>query len=263
MNEFLLFAFLFFIGSCLGWCMELLFRRFVSKNNPRRNWINPGFLAGPYLPLYGFGLWGMYEVSHVIKLLVTGNIFIDVFIIFLIMAIIMTIIEFIAGLIFVKGMNVKLWDYSGEKFNIEGVICLKFTVIWGVLGSVYYFTINTRVENWVDWLSAHLTFSFFIGLFFGVFLVDLCYTLQLSVKIRKFAVDNQFIVKYEELKHFISEQRKELKEKGSFILAFKTDKPFKENLERYLERSIETGKKKFEEAKKDMKTKMKSRENKR
>ena len=65
------------------------------------------------------------------------------------------------------------------------------------------------------------------------------------------------------MKHFISEQRKELKEKGSFILAFKTDKPFKENLERYLERSIETGKKKFEEAKKDMKTKMKSRENKR
>ena len=160
MNEFLLFAFLFFIGSCLGWCMELLFRRFVSKNNPRRNWINPGFLAGPYLPLYGFGLWGMYEVSHVIKLLVTGNIFIDVFIIFLIMAIIMTIIEFIAGLIFVKGMNVKLWDYSGEKFNIKGVICLKFTVIWGVLGSVYYFTINTRVENWVAFCTSDIFFFY-------------------------------------------------------------------------------------------------------
>lgn len=263
MNEFLLFAFLFFIGSCLGWCMELLFRRFVSSGNPGRVWINPGFLAGPYLPLYGFGLWGMYEMSHLIKLLVTGNIFKDILIIFLIMAIIMTIIEFIAGLIFVKGMNVKLWDYSRERFNIKGVICLKFTVIWGLLGTVYYFTVNTRVEQWVDWLSGHLAFSFFIGLFFGVFIVDLCYTLQLSVKIRQFAVDNQFVVKYEELKHFMKEQRDELKEKGRFVLAFKTDRPFKENLEHYLEKSIETGRKKLEEAKKDVKTKIKNRENRR
>ncbi|MGN0035225.1 MAG: hypothetical protein ACI364_05820 [Coriobacteriales bacterium] len=34
--------------------MELFFRRFISSNNPQRKWINPGFLAGPYLPLYGF-----------------------------------------------------------------------------------------------------------------------------------------------------------------------------------------------------------------
>ena len=56
MNQVLIFAFLFFIGSCLGWCMEVFFRRFFSRANPERKWINPGFLAGPYLPLYGFGL---------------------------------------------------------------------------------------------------------------------------------------------------------------------------------------------------------------
>ena len=54
-------SFLFFVGSCLGWCVEVLFRRFFSA----KKWINPGFLTGPYLPLYGFGLTFMYGVSFI------------------------------------------------------------------------------------------------------------------------------------------------------------------------------------------------------
>lgn len=253
MNYFLIFAFLFFIGSCLGWCMELLFRRFFSKNNPSKKWINPGFLTGPYLPLYGFGLWGMYEVSYMIRNALTGSKILDAFIIFLIMAIIMTVIEYIAGIIFVRGMKVKLWDYSEEKLNIKGIICPKFTVIWGLLGTMYYFLINIRVENWVEWLSHHLTFSFVIGMFFGVFIVDLCYSLQLSAKIRRFAVDNELVVKYEELKLFLKEQRQELKEKNRFILAFQTEGSFREHLDKYLERHLENGRKRIEEAKEDIK----------
>ena len=47
MNTFLKLAFLFYIGSSLGWVLELLFRRFISGNNPERKWINPGFMGGP------------------------------------------------------------------------------------------------------------------------------------------------------------------------------------------------------------------------
>ncbi len=253
MNGFLIFAFLFFIGSCLGWCMELFFRRFLSKNNPARKWINPGFLVGSYLPLYGFGLWGMFTMSYVIRALLTGNKIADIFIIFIIMAIIMTVLEYIAGLIFVKGMKVKLWDYSGEKLNLQGIICPKFTVIWGLLGTLYYFTVNTRVEEWVSWLSVHLAFSFFVGMFFGVFVIDLWYSLNMSAKIRSFAVENQLVIRYEELKDIVREQRQELKEKSRFVLAFKTDEPFRAHLEKYLERSIENGRRKIEEAREDLK----------
>ena len=51
MNTFLKLAFLFYIGSSLGWVLELFFRRFISGNNPERKWINPGFMVGPYVPL--------------------------------------------------------------------------------------------------------------------------------------------------------------------------------------------------------------------
>lgn len=47
MNMFLTLAYLFFIGSTLGWVAELLYRRFLSGANPERKWINPGFCVGP------------------------------------------------------------------------------------------------------------------------------------------------------------------------------------------------------------------------
>ena len=51
MEFFLTLTFLFAVGALCGWVIELFFRRLNSKK-----WINPGFLHGPYLPLYGFGL---------------------------------------------------------------------------------------------------------------------------------------------------------------------------------------------------------------
>jgi len=52
-------AFLFFIGSLIGWGIEVLFRRLFSAHH----WMNPGFLVGPYLPLYGFSLVTLYLLA--------------------------------------------------------------------------------------------------------------------------------------------------------------------------------------------------------
>ena len=61
MNLFLALAFLFFIGSMGGWLLELFYRKIISKGK----WINPGFLVGPYLPLYGFGICTFYLLSQI------------------------------------------------------------------------------------------------------------------------------------------------------------------------------------------------------
>ena len=58
MNILLIFACLFAVGSFLGWGLEVLFRGCVSKK-----WINPGFLTGPYLPIYGFSLCVLYLLT--------------------------------------------------------------------------------------------------------------------------------------------------------------------------------------------------------
>ena len=51
----------FVIGSLLGWIIEFFYRRIVSQ----KKWGNPGFLKGPYLPLYGFGFSILYIVSNI------------------------------------------------------------------------------------------------------------------------------------------------------------------------------------------------------
>ena len=238
MSEILVFAFLFFIGSCLGWCMEVVFRRFFSKSNPERKWINPGFLTGPYLPIYGFGLWGMYFVSMLSSVNMTGNEAADAVIILVTMAVVMTLIEYIAGLIFIKGMNLKLWDYTEMKGNIQGIICPQFSIIWGLLGCISYFVINPYVIEWIVWLSHHLAFSFFIGMFFGIFVIDVWYSMQVSAGIKRFAREKEIVIKYEELKEFLAVQRSELEEKKRFLLAFKTESPLKQQLEKYIEKRI-------------------------
>ena len=60
MNIFLLYVFLFFIGSLFGWVLELFYRRPIEGR-----WMNPGFLTGPYLPIYGFGLCTLYSIAAI------------------------------------------------------------------------------------------------------------------------------------------------------------------------------------------------------
>ena len=52
MNYFVGISLVFIVGCSLGWLLELFFRRIVHKK-----WGNQGFLIGPYLPIYGFGLF--------------------------------------------------------------------------------------------------------------------------------------------------------------------------------------------------------------
>jgi len=234
MYKFVLIAFIFLIGSMFGWVLEVLYRRFVS--NPNKNWVNPGFLAGPYLPLYGFSLCTVFILSHIDFTFIENTILRNVFLFFF-MAVLVTIIEYIAGIIFIKGMNIKLWDYTNEWGNIKGIICPKYTFFWAILSALYYFFINPLIENSLKWLSLHLLFSFFIGFFYGVLALDFWYSMNVSSTIKKFAKENQIVVKYEDIKNYITMKNEERKERRKFILSFKSDNvSLIDNMKEYVER---------------------------
>ncbi len=235
MNNFLILAFLFFIGCFLGWGLEVLYRRFSPANVSRR-WINPGFLVGPYLPLYGFGLCALYllanlENTSLISEVTAGS----KILLFIVMSLVMTLFEYIAGVIFIKGMKVKLWDYSNEKFNFQGIICLKFSIYWALLGAVYYFLIHPHILQALQWFSNNLAFSFVVGLFFGVFAVDVVYSLGIVTKVRAFAKENDILVRYEELRQQIRQRSEENKEKLHWFLRFASGEQLRDHLQRYLE----------------------------
>ena len=200
MNLALALSFLFFIGCIFGWVLELFFRRFFSKANPERKWINPGFCHGPWLPLYGSGLCILFLVAYYGEKLFPEPTLWAKLLLFLLMAVSMTAIEYLAGVILLKAFHMRLWDYTKQWGNIQGLICPVFSLAWSVLGAIYYFAIHPFILGALTWLSQNLAFSFFVGLFFGVFLLDAANSAQLATRVRKFAKDNDIVVRFETAK---------------------------------------------------------------
>ncbi len=235
MNLWLVLAYLFFIGSLLGWCIEVVYRKFFAPSNPEHKWINPGFLQGPYLPLYGFGLSLLFLLAHLDVSFIPSPFWQKIFL-FVLMSLAMTLIEYVAGLVFIKGMRVKLWDYSERFCNIQGIVCLQFSFYWCILGALYFFGIHPFVLDGLIWMAKNLTFSFVIGFFFGVFFIDFCYSLKIASKIVKFAKASKILVIYEQLQRSIQEKRTEDREKLRFFLSFRSNHSFREHLEEYQEK---------------------------
>ena len=236
MNISLTLAFLFLVGSIAGWVLELVFRNTVQ---PGGKWINPGFCTGPYVPLYGFGLCTLFLLAMLEDFNIIADPFWNKVALFAMMAVSMTVIEYIAGVLCLKVLKVRLWDYSGMWGNIQGIICPLFSFFWAVLGAVYYFLIHPYILDALTRLSNNLAFSFVIGLFFGVFLIDVAHSAQLVARLRKFAAENNVVVKYESIKAHIRNSQK----KYSFFRPFRSEKALNEHLkEMYL--SIEKYRKK-------------------
>ena len=223
MDVFFHIAFLFMVGSLLGWVIELLFRRFFST----KKWINPGFLTGPYLPLYGCGVAVLYGIC---------SIPIPIWAKILLIAALMTLIEYITGLIFIKGIGIKLWDYSKRWGNIQGIICPLFSLFWGVLGVVFLFFVYPYLQGALVWFASHVTFLFVMGMFYGVFAVDVAVSFGFSLKIKKVVKDLKATVEYEQLKVKIRIEQKRLEKRASFLFAFHSDRSLRDNIRELLHR---------------------------
>ena len=207
MKYLVIISTLFVIGSLLGWVIELFFRRFVSQ----KKWMNPGFLIGPYLPIYGFGVIVLYGVSN-IPLGITIQAW-DIVARIAIIGVGMTLIEFVAGLIFIKGFKIKLWDYSDRKGNIMGIICPSFSLIWLVVGSLYYFLLNPVLVEGISWISENLIYTYFVGAVIGAILVDFAYSVHLASKLKQFKEYSD--LRFEEFKKEFKKRIKEIRSKDS------------------------------------------------
>ena len=112
---------LFFIYSFLGWVLET-----AAATVKQKKFANRGLVNGPFCVIYGiaalFMTFGLQELRGVW--------------LFLFAAIYATVIEWVAGHLIEKAFKVRWWDYSKIKWNLDGYICLPFSIIWGALGYV-------------------------------------------------------------------------------------------------------------------------------
>lgn len=232
----LLLLSLFLLGSMIGYLIEVLFRRFFSA----KKWVNPGFMKGPWLPLYGFGVVTMFAFSLAFEFALpssmrlynpkdalglgyeSGATVYDLLPI-LVMGCGMILLEFLAGLLFIKGFKVKLWDYSNQKGNIMGIICPLFSVIWFALSIVYYYGIHPFMVKAVS-LSYAFLFGengevanvgvlFLFGMVYGIMLVDFVTSTGMLRKISAKAKESKTLRRFEEWKEEFEESKRKAKER--------------------------------------------------
>lgn len=110
---------IFFTYAFLGWCCEVAFAAMKTGT-----FVNRGFLNSPLCPIYGFGM----VIVVVFLTPLTDN----SLLLFLGSTVLTSALEFFVGWLLDKLFHTKWWDYSNQKFNLKGYICLQFSVIWGL-----------------------------------------------------------------------------------------------------------------------------------
>ncbi len=233
-------AFLFAVGSLIGWFAELFFRRFAPVKSVSNKWENPGFLTGPYLPIYGFGTVTGYLVGLVYDNYLVGlESWMKLVIVFVSMAFVITFLELIAGIIFVEHLQLVLWDYSDEFLNFKGIICPLYSLIWGILGILYYYLVHGYVCLVLSWFVSHLEISFVVGFFYGIFVLDCAYTFNLVAKIKAFSKDHSVKIYYEKFRETIADYRLRRNDKPNIfirIISPDSDSDIRATLEIYREK---------------------------
>ena len=189
-QQWLLF---FYIYCFFGWCFE---STYVSLRKHR--FVNRGFLHSPLLPIYGSGA--------VVMLLVTLRIRSYAVLMFFAGMIGATALELVVGLAMEAIFEVKYWDYSNQKFNYRGVICLSSSLCWGLFTVLLNKVIHQPVESFVLGLPAAAV-TVTVCVISVIFLCDTVVSVKVALGIRDM-LDARVRLKKElgELQEGISEQ---------------------------------------------------------
>lgn len=126
--------FFFYFYCFFGWVFE---STYVSLKS--RKFVNRGFMRGPFLPIYGSGAIMMLVVSMPFQ----ENIFLT----YIAGCIGATVLELVTGIAMEALFKVRYWDYSNQKFNYKGHICLSSTVAWGFLTILMTEFVHKGVEK--------------------------------------------------------------------------------------------------------------------
>lgn len=129
--------FFFYFYCFFGWVFE---STFVSLKS--RKFVNRGFMRGPFLPIYGSGAIMMLVVSmpfqdHIFLTYIAGCVG-------------ATALELVTGILMESLFKVRYWDYSDQKFNYKGHICLSSTIAWGFLTILMTEFVHRGVEQAVS-----------------------------------------------------------------------------------------------------------------
>ncbi len=157
----------FVIYAFLGWILEGIYQYIKTDKI-----VNRGFLHGPFVPLYGVGLvvFHFFYTEAIAPL--DLDLWFTLIILFGFITIISSLIELLTGAVIETLFHLRYWDYSDEPCNINGYITCKFSLAWGVLGTiVFYFLHLHLIIPMIERIDIN-TKTLLSALLLGYFIID-------------------------------------------------------------------------------------------
>lgn len=183
----------FIIYSFFGWVMESVLKTYTQKKP-----VNSGFLYGPFCPIYGFGAIIMFLVLDSFK-----N---NIIVLFIMAFVILSMWEYIVGWLLEKLFNTKYWDYTENKYNIKGRVCLMNSLFWGFLGVVFTKFIHPFITSKLDALPEQV-------LLYSVITIGIAMLVDAIISAIKVSNFKGQLDKLKEITNIIKEKLEELDKK--------------------------------------------------
>jgi uncharacterized membrane protein len=151
-----------------------------------KKFVNRGFLIGPYLPVYG---WGVVLITLFLEKYVN-----DIVILFCMSIILCGVLEYFTSWIMEKLFKARWWDYHNRKFNINGRICLETLIPFGILGTVLLKFANPVILGLLEKVPNKILSTVLIVITV-IFVIDTIVSLTVVSKLKKTAkkVENEAV----------------------------------------------------------------------
>lgn len=135
----------FIIYSFAGYVVEMIFA-VVSKGMLESR---QSFLYGPFSGIYGIGavvmiLFLQYFNKNNNRLFIGGFI-------------VGSIVEYLISLLAEVFLHVKWWDYSNMPLNINGRICVYFSIFWGFLAVYFMSYVHPKIERLIEKIKTKIS----------------------------------------------------------------------------------------------------------
>lgn len=162
--------FIFLLYSFIGWSFEVIFILIKEKR-----FVNRGITNGPLCTLYGL---------IAVILTVTLNDIENTLVVFLASLLYSTVIQYIAGKILTFFNRRVWWDYSHKKYNLEGYICLNYSLLWGLFGTIIVKIVNPLLFTSFKQFNIYII-GIIIFTLIGLLIVDLITSFVTLKKIKE------------------------------------------------------------------------------
>lgn len=161
----------FFFYSILGFLLETGVA-FITKSN-----FESGILYGPWTPIYGIGTVVILLLSHYFFMNLHLPRWIETIIVFFIIAIFLSCLELIGGIIIERIFHVTFWSYENHRFAIGNYISLEMAFVWGIASILFIYIIHPLFKTFL------LHIPSFIPIFLSICMVaDFLATFVIKLK---------------------------------------------------------------------------------